>query len=142
MKNIWIVAVFDRGKFDRYAHFARIGDGSLGGKGRGLAFLDHIIKVHPEFNQLSGMTVQIPKTLVLCTDVFDQFMEQNDLYEIALSDTPDEEILHRFLEGQLPDSYIEDFFTFFEATHSPIAIRSSSLLEDSHYQPFAGIYST
>jgi len=142
MKNIGIVAVFDRGKFDRYAHFARIGDGSLGGKGRGLAFLDHIIKVHPEFNQLSGMTVQIPKTLVLCTDVFDQFMEQNDLYEIALSDTPDEEILHRFLEGQLPDSYIEDFFTFFEATHSPIAIRSSSLLEDSHYQPFSGIYST
>lgn len=142
MKNIGIVAVFDRGKFDRYAHFARIGDGSLGGKGRGLAFLDHIIKVHPEFNQLSGMTVQIPKTLVLCTDVFDQFMEQNDLYEIALSDAPDEEILHRFLEGQLPDSYIEDFFTFFEATHSPIAIRSSSLLEDSHYQPFAGIYST
>ena len=142
MKNIGIVAVFDRGKFDRYAHFARIGDGSLGGKGRGLAFLDHIIKVHPEFNQLSGMTVQIPKTLVLCTDVFDQFMEQNDLYEIALSNTPDEEILHRFLEGQLPDSYIEDFFTFFEATHSPIAIRSSSLLEDSHYQPFAGIYST
>lgn len=142
MKNIGVVAVFDRGKFDRYAHFARIGDGSLGGKGRGLAFLDHIIKVHPEFNQLSGMTVQIPKTLVLCTDVFDQFMEQNDLYEIALSDTPDEEILHRFLEGQLPDSYIEDFFTFFEATHSPIAIRSSSLLEDSHYQPFAGIYST
>ena len=142
MKNIGIVAVFDRCKFDRYAHFARIGDGSLGGKGRGLAFLDHIIKVHPEFNQLSGMTVQIPKTLVLCTDVFDQFMEQNDLYEIALSDTPDEEILHRFLEGQLPDSYIEDFFTFFEATHSPIAIRSSSLLEDSHYQPFAGIYST
>ena len=142
MKNIGIVAVFDRGKFDRYAHFARIGDGSLGGKGRGLAFLDHIIKVHPEFNQLSGMTVQIPKTLVLCTDVFDQFMEQNDLYEIALSDAPDEEILHRFLEGQLPDSYIEDFFTFFEATHSPIAIRSSSLLEASHYQPFAGIYST
>lgn len=142
MKNIGVVAVFDRGKFDRYAHFARIGDGSLGGKGRGLAFLDHIIKVHPEFNQLSGMTVQIPKTLVLCTDVFDQFMEQNDLYEIALSDAPDEEILHRFLEGQLPDSYIEDFFTFFEATHSPIAIRSSSLLEDSHYQPFAGIYST
>ena len=142
MKNIGIVAVFDRGKFDRYAHFARIGDGSLSGKGRRLAFLDHIIKVHPEFNQLSGMTVQIPKTLVLCTDVFDQFMEQNDLYEIALSDTPDEEILHRFLEGQLPDSYIEDFFTFFEATHSPIAIRSSSLLEDSHYQPFAGIYST
>ena len=142
MKNLGVVAVFDRGKFDRYAHFARIGDGSLGGKGRGLAFLDNVIKTHPDFNRFSGATVQIPKTVVLCTDVFDQFMEQNNLYDIALSDAPDEVILQHFLEAQLPDSYIADFFTFFEATHSPIAIRSSSLLEDSHYQPFAGIYST
>ena len=142
MKNLGVVAVFDRGKFDRYAHFARIGDGSLGGKGRGLAFLDNIIKTHPDFNRFCGATVQIPKTVVLCTDVFDQFMEQNNLYDIALSDAPDEVILQHFLEAQLPDSYIADFFTFFEATHSPIAIRSSSLLEDSHYQPFAGIYST
>ena len=142
MKNLGVVAVFDRGKFDRYAHFARIGDGSLGGKGRGLAFLDNIIKTHPDFNRFSGATVQMPKTVVLCTDVFDQFMEQNNLYGIALSDAPDEVILQHFLEAQLPDSYIADFFTFFEATHSPIAIRSSSLLEDSHYQPFAGIYST
>ena len=142
MKNLGVVAVFDRGKFARYAHFARIGDGSLGGKGRGLAFLDNIIKTHPDFNRFSGATVQIPKTVVLCTDVFDQFMEQNNLYGIALSDAPDEVILQHFLEAQLPDSYIADFFTFFEATHSPIAIRSSSLLEDSHYQPFAGIYST
>ena len=142
MKNLGVVAVFDRGKFDRYAHFARIGDGSLGGKGRGLAFLDNVIKTHPDFNRFCGATVQIPKTVVLCTDVFDQFMEQNNLYDIALSDAPDEVILQHFLEAQLPDSYIADFFTFFEATHSPIAIRSSSLLEDSHYQPFAGIYST
>jgi hypothetical protein len=142
IKNLGVVAVFDRNKFDRYAHFARIGDGSLGGKGRGLAFLDNIIKTHPDFNQFAGATVQIPKTVVLCTDVFDQFMEQNDLYAIALSDAPDEVILQHFLQAQLPDSYIADFFTFFEATHSPIAIRSSSLLEDSHYQPFAGIYST
>ena len=142
MKTLGVVAVFDRGKFDRYAHFARIGDGSLGGKGRGLAFLDNVIKTHPDFNRFSGATVQIPKTVVLCTDVFDQFMEQNNLYDIALSDAPDEVILQHFLEAQLPDSYIADFFTFFEATHSPIAIRSSSLLEDSHYQPFAGIYST
>jgi len=142
IKNLGVVAVFDRNKFDRYAHFARIGDGSLGGKGRGLAFLDNIIKTHPDFNRFSGATVQIPKTVVLCTDVFDQFMEQNDLYAIALSDAPDEVILQHFLQAQLPDSYIADFFTFFEATHSPIAIRSSSLLEDSHYQPFAGIYST
>ena len=142
MKNIGVVAVFDRGKFDKYAHFARIGEGSLGGKGRGLAFLDNVVKMHPEFNAFPGVTVQIPKTVVLCTDVFDQFMEQNNLYQIALSDASDEEILKHFLKAQLPDSLIADFFTFFEATKSPIAIRSSSLLEDSHYQPFAGIYST
>ena len=142
MKNIGEVAVFDRTKFDRFAHFARIGDGSLGGKGRGLAFLDNVVKRHPEFNQFANATVQIPKTVVLCTDVFDQFMEQNNLYPIALSDISDEEILSHFLKAQLPDDFIEDFFIFFEATKSPIAIRSSSLLEDSHYQPFAGIYST
>lgn len=142
MKNIGVVAVFDRMKFDAYSHFARIGEGSLGGKGRGLAFLDNIIKTHPEFNSLEGATVQIPRTVVLCTDVFDQFMEQNNLYQIALSDASDDEILRHFLRAQLPDSLIADFFTFFEAVKSPIAIRSSSLLEDAHYQPFAGIYST
>lgn len=142
MKNIGVVAVFDRGKFDKYAHFARIGDGSLGGKGRGLAFLDNIIKTHPDFNQFPGVSVRIPKTVVLCTDVFDQFMEHNNLYGIALSNAPDDVILQHFLKAQLPDTYIADFFTFFDATSGPIAIRSSSLLEDSHYQPFAGIYST
>ena len=142
MRNQGIVAVFDRKKFDKYAHFARIGEGSLGGKGRGLAFLDHIIKTHPDFNAYPGATVQIPKTVVLCTDIFDNFMEQNDLYKIALSDASDDEILQAFLKAQLPDSLIGDFFAFFDATQSPIAIRSSSLLEDSHYQPFAGIYNT
>ncbi len=142
MKNIGVVAVFDRGKFDRYAHFARIGDGSLGGKGRGLAYLDNIIKKYPEFNEREGVNVSIPKTVVLCTDVFDQFMESNGLYQIALSDASDDEILAHFLKAQLPDKYMDDFLTFFEATDSPIAIRSSSLLEDAHYQPFAGIYST
>ena len=142
MKNIGVVAVFDRMKFDAYSHFARIGEGSLGGKGRGLAFLDNIIKMHPEFNSLERAKVQIPRTVVLCTDVFDQFMEQNNLYQIALSDASDDDILRHFLRAQLPDSLIADFFTFFEAVKSPIAIRSSSLLEDAHYQPFAGIYST
>ena len=142
MKNIGVVAVFDRVSIDRFSHFARIGEGSLGGKGRGLAFLDNVVKRHPEFRQFPGVTVQIPKTVVLCTDLFDQFMEQNDLYHIALSDASDEEILQHFLKAQLPDSLIADFFTFFDATHSPIAVRSSSLLEDAHYQPFAGIYST
>ena len=142
MKNLGVVAVFDRMKFDKYAHFARIGEGSLGGKGRGLAFLDNIIKRHPEFNQYENATVQIPKTVVLCTDIFDEFMMSNNLYPIALSDASDDEILKHFLHAQLPDSLIADFFTFFEATKSPITIRSSSLLEDAHYQPFAGIYST
>lgn len=112
MKNIGVVAVFDRGKFDAYGHFARIGDGSLGGKGRGLAFLDNIIKRHPELNQYTGAAVCIPKTLVLCTDVFDDFMDKNNLYQVALSDASDEEILSHFLRAQLPDSLIADFFTF------------------------------
>ena len=142
MKNVGTVAVFKRDRFDTYSHFARIGDGSLGGKGRGLAFLDNIIKTHPEFNEFEGVKVSIPKTVVLCTDVFDQFMDNNNLYQLALSDAPDEEILQAFIKAQLPDQFIDDFKTFFEAIRHPIAIRSSSLLEDSHYQPFAGIYST
>ena len=142
MKNIGTVALFRREQFDAYSHFARIGEGSLGGKGRGLAFLDNIIKHHPEMNGFEGVSVSIPKTVVLCTDVFDEFMEENNLYPVALSDAPDEEILHHFLHARLSDKYVADFFAFFEATRSPIAIRSSSLLEDSHYQPFAGIYST
>lgn len=142
MKNAGVVAVFNRHRYDKYAHFARIGDGSLGGKGRGLAFLDNIIKLQPELHRFTNATVQIPKTVVLCTDIFDSFMDQNNLYQIAFSDAPDEEILAAFQRAQLPDTLIEDFFAFFDATNAPIAIRSSSLLEDSHYQPFAGIYST
>ena len=142
MKNLGVVAVFDRMKFDSYSHFARIGEGSLGGKGRGLAFLDNVVKTHPEFNRFAGVEVRIPKTVVLCTDIFDQFMEQNNLYQIALSDASDEDILRYFLRAKLPESLIDDFFIFFDAVKSPIAIRSSSLLEDAHYQPFAGIYST
>ena len=142
MKNLGVVAVFDRMKFDRFAHFARIGEGSLGGKGRGLAFLDNIIKEHEELNKYERVTVQIPKTVVLCTDIFDEFMERNGLYQIALSDASNDEILAAFLKAQLPDSLYEDFEIFIDATRSPLAIRSSSLLEDAHYQPFAGVYST
>ena len=142
MKNLGVVAVFDRMKFDRFAHFARIGEGSLGGKGRGLAFLDNIIKEHEELNKYERVTVQIPKTVVLCTDIFDEFMERNGLYQTALSDASNDEILAAFLKAQLPDSLYEDFEIFIDATRSPLAIRSSSLLEDAHYQPFAGVYST
>lgn len=142
MKNQGVVAIFKRDRFDRYSNFARIGEGSLGGKGRGLAFIDNMVKQHPEFEEFDNARVAIPKTLVLCTDIFDEFMDHNNLYQIAFSDTDDEIILRHFLKAQLPDSLIEDFFTFFDVVKSPIAIRSSSLLEDSHYQPFAGIYST
>ncbi len=142
MKNQGVVAVFQRDRFDRYSHFARIGDGSLGGKGRGLAFIDNMVKRHAEFEEFENASVVIPKTVVLCTDIFDEFMDTNMLYQVALSDVDDEVILHAFLKAKLPDRLVEDFFAFFDAVKAPIAIRSSSLLEDSHYQPFAGIYST
>ncbi len=142
MKNQGVVAVFKRDRFDRYSNFARIGEGSLGGKGRGLAFIDHLLKRHPEFEEFDNACVAIPKTVVLCTDVFDEFMETNNLYQVALSDVDDHTILRYFLKAKLPDRLVEDFFTFFDVVKSPIAIRSSSLLEDSHYQPFAGIYNT
>ena len=142
MKNQGVVAVFKRDRFDRYSNFARIGDGSLGGKGRGLAFIDNMVKRYPEFEEFENARVAIPKTVVLCTDVFDEFMDINNLYQIALSDADDDTILRYFLKAKLPDRLVEDFFTFFDVVKSPIAIRSSSLLEDSHYQPFAGIYNT
>jgi len=142
MKNQGVVAVFHRERFDRYSNFARIGDGSLGGKGRGLAFIDHIIKRHTDLSDYETADVMIPKTVVLCTDIFDEFMDSNELYQIALSDIPDEEILRYFLHARLPARLIGDLMAFLDVVDTPIAIRSSSLLEDSHYQPFAGIYST
>ena len=142
MKNQGVVAVFRRDRFDRYSNFARIGEGSLGGKGRGLAFIDNIVKHHPELNQFDNATVMIPKTIVLCTDLFEEFMDHNNLYQLALSDADDAVILDAFRRATLPASLEGDILTFIEATSSPIAVRSSSLLEDSHYQPFAGIYNT
>ena len=142
MKNRGVVAVFKRDRFDHYSNFARIGQGSLGGKGRGLAFIDSIIKKNPEFDNFEGVSVQIPRTVVLCTDIFDEFMKTNKLYPIALSSCSDEEILARFLEASLPRRLAYDFYALFDVVDGPLAIRSSSLLEDSHYQPFAGIYST
>lgn len=142
MKNRGVVAVFRKDRFDHYSNFARIGQGSLGGKGRGLAFIDSIIKKNPVCDNFDGAAIMIPRTVVLCTDIFDEFMTTNNLYPLALSDAPDEKILHSFLQARLPERLIEDFFALFEVVDKPLAIRSSSLLEDSHYQPFAGIYST
>ena len=142
MKNKGVVAIFKKNRFDYYSNFARIGQGSLGGKGRGLAFIDSIIKKYPICDNFDGVVVSIPRTVVLCTDIFDQFMEENNLYPIALSDATDEAILDAFLQASLPIALKDDFYALFEVIDRPLAIRSSSLLEDSHYQPFAGIYST
>ena len=142
MKNQGVVAVFQRDRFDQYSNFARIGEGSLGGKGRGLAFLDRMIKKVRENEIEHADLLHIPKTLVLCTDIFDEFMETNDLYGIAMSDISDEDMLSCFLRGRLPHRLLADLEVFIEVVKTPLAIRSSSLLEDSHYQPFAGIYST
>lgn len=141
MKNSGVVAIYKKERFDEYSNFARIGDGSLGGKGRGLAFIGAMIKRYPKLEQ-ENFAVNIPKTVVICTDIFDEFMETNELYPIALSDADNDTILKYFLRASLPSRLIEDLMAFSEVVKGPIAIRSSSLLEDSHYQPFAGIYST
>lgn len=142
MKNRGVVAVFQKENYDKWSNFARIGEGSLGGKGRGLAFIDQIIKRYPVCDDFEGVQITIPHTVVVCTDIFDEFMDINCLYKIALSDAPDEEILKAFLAAKLPEEVIADFEAFFDVVRRPLAVRSSSLLEDSHYQPFAGIYST
>ena len=137
-----VIADFDRDRYDEYLQFARIGEGSIGGKARGLAFLDSLIKRNRLTDKYEDVMITIPRTVVLGTDIFDEFMEENNLYEIALSDRSDKEILTRFVKARLPFRIHEDLYRFISCINNPIAIRSSSLLEDSHYQPFAGIYST
>ena len=141
LKNQGIVAVYNPDRFDKYSHFARIGEGSVGGKGRGLAFIDAMIKRNPTLDK-ENLPVRIPKTVVLCTDIFDLFMEMNELYPLALSDAADDVIFERFQNARLPEKLNADLAAFFNVAEHPLAVRSSSLLEDAHYQPFAGIYST
>ncbi|MDR2680907.1 MAG: phosphoenolpyruvate synthase [Tannerella sp.] len=141
MKNFGVVAVYQKERFDEYSNFARIGNGSLGGKGRGLAFIGAMIKRYPQLEK-ENFPVNIPKTVVLCTDIFDEFMESNNLYSVALSDIGDDGMLQQFLRASLPMRLIDDLMAFIEVVGRPVAIRSSSLLEDAHYQPFAGVYAT
>jgi CheY-like chemotaxis protein len=142
-KGRGVIAKFDKASFDEYQIFSRIGDGSIGGKARGLAFINSIIKTNKLFNKFPEVLITIPRTVVLSTDIFDEFMDQNNLYSIALSDLSDDEILNRFINAELPGHVYQDFYAFLAVSRSfPIAVRSSSKLEDSHYQPFAGIYST
>ncbi len=141
-KGRGVIAKFDKNSFDEYLIFSRIGDGSIGGKARGLAFINSIIKKNKIFNKFSGVIITIPRTVVLSTDIFDDYMEENDLYKIGMSDKGDDEILNYFINAKLPSRVYQDLYTFISVVNNPIAIRSSSKLEDSHYQPFAGIYST
>ena len=141
-KGRGIIAKFDPGTYDEYVTFSRIGEGSIGGKARGLAFVNMMIKNNRLFNRFEGVQITIPRTVVIATDVFDEFMESNNLYKVGLSDAGDEEILRQFVAARLPDALQGDLKVFLAMAHNPVAVRSSSKLEDSHYQPFAGIYST
>lgn len=141
-KGRGIISKFYRDSYDEYQIFSRIGDGSMGGKGRGLAFIDSVLKRNYLIHHFDGILLTIPRTVVLCTDVFEEFMETNNLYSLAMSDLSNDEILRHFLNASIPVRIHKDLFSFLSVIRNPIAVRSSSLLEDSHYQPFAGIYST
>ena len=142
-KTRGVISSFNRETFDKYFSISRIGQGSIGGKARGLAFLSSLIKRNNLYNFFDNVDINIPKTVVIGTDIFDEFMDNNKLHIIALSDNiSDEEILKQFLDASLPEHVHADIFKLANSVNSPLAIRSSSLLEDSHYQPFAGIYNT
>ncbi len=141
-KGRGIIAEFNTESFDEFSTFSRIGEGSIGGKARGLAFLDSLIKRNRLFDRFPDVSISIPNTLVLTTDIFDEFMEINDLYKVTLAPLPDSEILEAFKLARIPQRLENSLKSLIQVTSKPIAVRSSSLLEDSYYQPFAGIYAT
>ncbi len=137
-----IIAEFDRSKFDEYLFFSRIGEGSLGGKARGLAFMSTILKKEKLSDKYPGVIIAVPPTVVLSTDIFDDFMQRNKLYKVALSSKSNEEILEHFINAPFLQKIRDDLYAIASIASNPIAIRSSSKLEDSLFQPFAGIYNT
>jgi hypothetical protein len=137
-----LVEDFDPARFDAGSHFVRIGGGSLGGKGRGLAFTHELLTRYEIEGHFPGLRLVVPSTAVLGIDVFDRFLERNDLASFALHEEDDRELTRRFLAGALPEEVEEALATFLERVRYPLAVRSSSLLEDSHLQPFAGVYAT
>ncbi len=141
-KAIGTIAQFDKHVYDEYLRFSRIGGGSLGGKARGLAFFNSIIQQEKLYEKFGDVVISIPRTIVLSTEVYEEFMESNDLYKIGMSVQTDEEVLSRFIRGRLPDYVYDDLEAILTHARNPIAVRSSSKLEDSYYQPFAGIYNT
>ncbi|HKJ06851.1 MAG TPA: PEP/pyruvate-binding domain-containing protein, partial [Flavobacteriaceae bacterium] len=137
-----VIAKFDRKKYDEYLGFSRIGEGALGGKGRGLAFIDSFLKRNKLFKKFEKVNISIPRTVVISTEIFDEFIETHKLIRFAANCNNDEEILQTFNSKSLPKWVLEDIKVFLKVTKAPIAVRSSSTLEDSHYQPFAGVFST
>lgn len=137
-----IITQFNRNNYDETLFFCRIGSGSLGGKGRGLAFIDMELRASDIMEKYPNVYLSIPRTVVIATDLFTQFIEQNQLQEVAFADLADEHLLRVFLSRPLPDELSKDLEEILKVIHQPITVRSSSLLEDSHFQPFAGVYET
>ncbi len=133
---------FNRNFLDPDTPLSCIGEGSIGGKAEGLALISNILHDQLDPVKFPGITVEIPPMTVLCTDAFDAFMAQNQLYDLAFSDLPDARIAHAFQKAELPFEVLGDLRSIVEQVHSPLAIRSSSLLEDTINEPFAGIYHT
>jgi len=138
-----IIVEFDPKEFDPKNSFARIGGGSLGGKARGLGFMNRLISDYNFHQRFTDVEISVPSAVVIGTDVFDQFLEENNLYEFAFNSTDDNEIKRNFLNAQNFSEEISNKLSeFLDIIHEPLAVRSSSLLEDSQYQPFAGVYQT
>lgn len=140
-RSLVAVADFDRTEFDPRHDFHRIGGGSLGGKARGLAFMRMLLGQKPITEGLDAV-VTVPAAVVLATDVFDRFIDDNDLRGVAMHSTDDAELERRFLAARFPRDVYEDLAALLRRIDYPLAVRSSSLLEDSQHQPFAGIYDT
>ena len=137
-----VIARFDSDNYGRHIWFSRMGEGSLGGKARGLAFLNSMVYKHNLASKYDNVKISIPRTVVIATDYFDQFIVENDLQYVIDSDISDEEILSEFVAARLPEELMDQLRVYVDSVRSPLAVRSSSKLEDSSYQPFAGVYST
>ena len=124
------------------SNFLRIGSGSLGGKARGLAFVRHLLRTRRITKRFPGVRITVPPAVVIATDMFDQFLSENNLGDFALHCDDDNEIQQRFLDSPLPAPLIENLQAFLDEVRYPLAVRSFSLLEDSQYQPFTGVYET
>jgi CheY-like chemotaxis protein len=137
-----LITEFKKETFDPDTSFARIGGGSLGGKARGLGFLNTLINNYDVRRQFEGVQIAVPPAVVLGTELFDRFLDENNLRKFALESTDDIEITRRFLEGVFPEDLLGDLAAFLHLIREPLAVRSSSMLEDSQYYPFAGVYQT